>query len=199
MPRADRAIRRHGHACDVGSVQRRVLVGWVAGTICTGTFASVPGSSRKATPVAPGQVLSDGPLVGLNGPLRRLFDFRGQPLLINVWASWCGPCRGEMDSLERLAWREHGTSFNMIGISTDDDIGAARRLLESTNATISHFIDSRLRWETLLGASQLPLTVLVDPENRVIERIYGARQWDRAEAATSIDKAFGNHTAPRPG
>ena len=167
--------------------------------MCTGTLASVRGSSRTASAVAPGQVLSDAPLAGLNGPLRRLSDFRGQHLLINVWASWCGPCRGEMASLERLAWREHGTSFNMIGISTDDDVGAAKRFLESTNATISHFIDSHLRWERALGASQLPLTVLVDSENRVIERIYGARQWDSPEAATWIDKAFGNHVAPRPG
>jgi hypothetical protein len=102
-----------------------------------------------------------------------------------------------MASLERLAWRDQGTSFNMIGISTDDDVGAARRFLESTNATISQFIDSHLRWETMLGASQLPLTVLVDSENRVVERIYGARQWDSPEAAMLIDRVLGSHATPR--
>lgn len=206
-PATARSMRPGRHACagartHSGSrqpgLQRRVLVGWIWGAMCTRALGSAPGSSRKAIAVAPGQALSDGPLVGLNGPLRRLSDFRGQPLLINVWASWCGPCRGEMASLERLAWREHGPRFDMIGISTDDDIGAARRFLESTNATISHFIDSHLRWENMLGASQLPLTVLVDSENRVIERIYGARQWDSPEAATWIDKALGSHAAPRP-
>jgi thiol-disulfide isomerase/thioredoxin len=140
--------------------------------------------------VASGQPLRDGPLVGLNGPSRRLFDFRGRPLIINVWASWCGPCRQEMASLERLAWRGDARPFDIIGISTDDDPAAARRLLASTNATIGHFIDQRLFWETMLGASQLPLTVMVDARGRVMDRVYGAQQWDGPDAAKRIARAF---------
>ncbi|HYP31641.1 MAG TPA: TlpA disulfide reductase family protein [Burkholderiaceae bacterium] len=148
------------------------------------------GSPQGVVPI--GQPLRDGPLTGLNGPSRRLSDFRGHPLIINVWASWCGPCRQEMASLERLAWRGDARSFDIVGISTDDDPAAARRLLASTNATIAHFIDQRLFWETMLGASQLPLTVLVDAHGRVLDRVYGAQQWDGPAARGLISRTFGH-------
>jgi thiol-disulfide isomerase/thioredoxin len=141
----------------------------------------------------PGQVpiganLRDATLQGLNGPPRQLSSFRGRPLLINVWASWCGPCKQEMASLERLAWQ--GQNFAIIGISTDDYADKAKSLLKDTNATISHFIDHDLQMENMLGAAQLPLTVLVDADGRVLQKIYGARQWDGADALRLINETF---------
>jgi thiol-disulfide isomerase/thioredoxin len=143
-----------------------------------------------------GGTLRDATLRGLNGPPRNLNAFRGRPLIINVWASWCGPCREEMASLERLAWRDQEHYFAIIGISTDDDADRATVLLKNTNATISQFIDSGLQMEHMLGASRLPLTVLVDTDGRVLEKIYGARQWDGADALRLIDVAF--HKKIRP-
>jgi thiol-disulfide isomerase/thioredoxin len=141
-------------------------------------------------------MLRDAMLKGLNGPPRRLSAFRGRPLIINVWASWCGPCREEMASLERLAWRDGEQYFAIIGISTDDDADKAKVMLKSANATISHFIDSDLQMENMLGASRLPLTVLIDADGRVLEKVYGARQWDGADALRLIDETF--HKSPRP-
>ncbi len=86
-----------------------------------------------------------------------------------------------MASLERLAWREGRANFAIIGISTDDDAGLARAWLGRSNATILHFIDRGLRMETLLGASRLPLTVLVSADGRVLRRVSGAQDWDGAE------------------
>lgn len=156
--------------------------------------ACVPVAVPAATPgeTAVGQVLPDAVLQGLNGPPRKLSEFRGRPLIINVWASWCGPCRAEMASLERLAWREPAGQFTIIGISTDDYPEAARAQLQRSNATISHYIDSQLRLENMLGASQLPLTVLVDAHGRVLEKVYGAREWDGPEALKLIGQAFRN-------
>jgi hypothetical protein len=99
-----------------------------------------------------------------------------------------------MVSLERLAWQEH--DFAIIGISTDDDADKASRLLKGTNATISHFLDHDLQIENMLGASQLPLTVLVDADGRILQKIYGARQWDGADALRLIDETF--HQGHRP-
>jgi hypothetical protein len=96
-----------------------------------------------------------------------------------------------MASLERLAWRGEKQYFAIIGISTDDYADRAKELLNDTNATISHFIDHDLQMENMLGASELPLTVLVDANGRVLRRIYGAREWDGADALRLIDEAFG--------
>ncbi|MGZ5714972.1 MAG: TlpA family protein disulfide reductase [Caldimonas sp.] len=160
--------------------------------------APVAAIAKTPGEVEVGQTLRDATLRGLNGPTRKLSDFRGRPVIINVWASWCGPCRQEMASLERLAWKEHATPFAIIGISTDDYPEKARRLLDGTNATISHFIDANLLLENMLGASRLPLTVLVDANGRVVDKIYGARQWDSPEAMALIGKAFAGR-GPAPG
>jgi thiol-disulfide isomerase/thioredoxin len=160
--------------------------------------ASVTLCASAAGEVAIGQVLPNAILQGLNGPVQSLASFRSRPLIINVWASWCGPCRKEMASLERLAWRAEGRDFAIIGISTDDYPEQARRLLKLSNATISHFIDTRMEMERMLGASRLPLTVLVNPDGRVLEKAYGAREWDSAGALQFIDHAFHNQkTLPK--
>jgi thiol-disulfide isomerase/thioredoxin len=137
-----------------------------------------------------GQLLRQATLQVLNGPPRQLSEFRGRPLIINVWASWCGPCRAEMASLERLAWRDEGREFAIIGISTDDFADQAREWLKHSNATISQYIDQRLQMEHMLGASTLPLTVLVDARGRVLDKIHGARDWDSAESVALVRKAF---------
>ena len=158
-------------------------------------LAAGPTSADARREVALGETLEDAALRGLNGPSRQLNSFRGRPLLINVWASWCGPCRQEMASLERLAWGGPGRYFAIIGISTDDFADKANLLLKNTNATISHFIDTELQMEHMLGASRLPLTVLVDADGRVLRRIYGAREWDSPDSVRLIDETFrrGSH------
>ena len=95
-----------------------------------------------------------------------------------------------MASLERLAWLKRARHFNIIGISTDDDPARAKTWLKESNATISQFIDTRLQMENMLGASRLPLTVLVDADGRVVDRMYGAREWDSPESLELIRKAF---------
>lgn len=157
--------------------------------------ALAQGSEKLPDEAKVGQLLQDAPMLGLNGPNRRLSDYRGRPLLINVWASWCGPCRAEMASLERLAWQEHPVPFAVIGISTDDYPERAQQLLRATNATISHFIDRKLQLESLLGASRLPLTVLVDAQGRVVDKVYGARQWDSPESRALVRDAFSARAA----
>jgi thiol-disulfide isomerase/thioredoxin len=172
----------------MGSFLRRFKPHLCALLFCFAVANSAHANPSEEVPI--GATLRDATLQGLNGPSRRLSAFRGRPLIINVWASWCGPCREEMASLERLAWREGKQHFAIIGISTDDYADKAVNLLKSAHATISHFIDARLQMENMLGASKLPLTVLVDADGRVLAKIYGARQWDGARSARFIDDTF---------
>jgi thiol-disulfide isomerase/thioredoxin len=152
----------------------------------------VMAAAHAKTPgeVAIGEAVREATLRGLNGPSRKLSELHGRPLLINVWASWCSPCREEMASLERLAWLDLARHFNIVGISTDDDPVQAGAWLKESNATISQFVDTRLQMENMLGAARVPLTVLVDADGRVVEKIYGAREWDSPESLQLIRKAF---------
>ena len=170
----------------------RVLLSLTLLLALPAALADTPGEVKV------GEILPDAVMQGLNGPSRRLSEFRGQPLIINVWASWCPPCRAEMASLERLAWLDDSAPFVVIGISTDDDREQAKAALATFNATITHFIDSRQRLENMLGASTIPLTVLVGADGRVIVKVHGARDWDGPEALELINEAFGTKlSAPR--
>ena len=164
---------------------------WVIAAICSSCVIAI-GALRAATPaeLRIGGMLRDVTLQGLNGPPKNLSAFRGEPLLINVWASWCGPCREEMASLERLAWLPRVAQFRIIGVSTDDDPAQAKAFLTFANATISQFIDNQRQIENMLGADRLPLTVLVDARGRVLEKFYGARQWDSAASLQLIGRVF---------
>lgn len=160
---------------------------------CTLVWVATPAIATAQVPpppVAIGRVLPDVRMAGLNGPAKPLSSYRGRPLIINVWASWCGPCRAEAASLERLAWSEAGAKYFIIGISTDDDRNAALKWLSHSNATIDHYIDSRLTLEHMLGASTIPLTVLVDAGGRVVARFHGARDWSSTESVRLIEGAF---------
>jgi thiol-disulfide isomerase/thioredoxin len=159
-------------------------------SVASPAFASTPGE------VPLGGVLRDVPMQGLDGPSRKFSDFRGKPLIINVWASWCGPCRDEMGSLLRLSRRYGGREFNVVGISTDDYVDRAKLFLRRFDVSYSNFIDSRLVLENMLGAERLPLTLLVDPRGVVLARFYGAKEWDSPEAVALIGKAFGLRLQP---
>jgi thiol-disulfide isomerase/thioredoxin len=168
-----------------------VLCRGIARSLLSSALVVVPlASARTPGEVQIGQVLRDATLRGLNGPSRRLADYRGHPLIINVWASWCGPCVQEMASLERLAWQDGPNPFAVIGISTDDYLDRAQAFLDRSKATIRHYIDRDLQMENMLGASTIPLTVLVDANGRVLDKIYGARQWDTPESIRMISRAF---------
>jgi thiol-disulfide isomerase/thioredoxin len=149
-----------------------------------GVLAATPGE------IPVGALLPEAQLNGLVGSPGKLSSFRGKPLLINVWASWCGPCRDEMGSIERLSRRYGGKTFNVIGISTDDDYAAAAKFVKVSGVSFPNFIDRNLVLENMLGANRLPLTVLVDAEGRVIKKISGSRAWDSPEAINLITQAF---------
>lgn len=134
-----------------------------------------------------GQTVREARMRGLNGPDRALSAYRGKALLINVWASWCGPCRAEMGTLERLAWQEQSIPFTVIGVSTDDHEAAAKSYLRASNATLNHYIDKALELENMLGADRLPLTILLDAQGKVLGKHYGAREWDTPEARAWIE------------
>lgn len=164
-----------------------IVVGVVAlllGSVCMSANAKTSGE------IDIGGMLREVRMQGLSGPSKRLADYRGKPLIINVWASWCGPCRQEIGSLERLARRYGGKQFNVIGVSTDDYPDKASGFLRAYKVTFSNFIDHELFLENMLGADHLPLTLLIDSRGMVMDKYYGAKEWDSPEALTLISKTF---------
>ncbi|KEZ75770.1 TlpA family protein disulfide reductase [Salinisphaera hydrothermalis] len=109
-----------------------------------------------------------------------LADFGGRVLLLNLWATWCIPCRKEMPSLDRLQARLGGPAFHVLALSQDkagDD--AVKRFFR--NVGIHHlrrYVDSTGRSANVLGVFVIPTTLLIDWEGREIGRYVGAADWD---------------------
>ena len=152
---------------------------------------ALPAAAATPGEVPVGGVLRDAPLYGLTLDYRKLSDFRGKPLVINVWASWCAPCRAEMGSLDRLARRHNGKQFHIIGISTDDYAEKAQAFVVGTGVSFDNYLDKNLVLENMLGANRIPLTVLVDKDGKVVRKVYGAREWDSRENKALIGQALG--------
>ena len=161
-----------------------ILVFFLAFGMPTTAFADTPGEVKI------GEHLREATLRGFHGETKKFSDYRGKPLLINVWASWCSPCRAEMGSLNRLAKRYGGKQFNVIGISTDDYGDAAELFIRKSKISFPNYLDSKVFLENMLGANTIPLTVLVDANGRVLEKVRGAHEWDSPEYVDAIGELF---------
>lgn len=157
-----------------------LLAFYLLSAISTAAFAATPGE------VPVGGYLRAAKLDGLNSTAKTFAYYKGKPLIINIWASWCGPCRAEMGSLERLAQRYNGKEFNVIGISIDDYRNKATAFLKQSGVTFENFLDSKLFLENMLGANTVPLTVFVDAEGRVLRKVRGAYEWDNPKNIEAI-------------
>jgi len=165
-------------------MRRFLLIFFLTTALSTTSSAKTPGE------VGVGDYLRKATLDGLNVKSKTFADLKGKPLIINIWASWCGPCRVEMGSLQRLAQRYDKKAFNVIGISTDDYRNKAADFIEQTKITFENFIDHKLVLENMLGANTIPLTILVDADGRVLGKVRGAYEWDKPKIIDLIGEVF---------
>lgn len=117
------------------------------------------------------------------GTPRSLADFRGKVVLLNLWATWCVPCRLEMPTLDRLQAKLGGNDFQVVALSLDQDgVPVVRDFYREIG--IQHlqiFVDEQMQAIQSLGAFGLPVTLLMDREGREIGRKAGAAEWDSPE------------------
>ena len=129
-----------------------------------------------------------------DGASLSLSDWRGKIVLLNIWATWCGPCRVEMPTLDRLQQRLGGDRFEVLALSVDrSGAGVVRRFYADTGIeALNLYIDQTGRALRTLGVAGLPTTLLIDPEGREAGRLVGPAQWDVPEMAKSLEDYFGN-------
>jgi thiol-disulfide isomerase/thioredoxin len=142
--------------------------------------------SESTQEIPMGGYLPDVELHGLLVKSKKLSEYRGKPLIINMWASWCGPCQEEMASIQHLSTIQGGKRFSIIGISTDDDKDAAVKAMIKSKLTFENYIDRNLTFEHLLGADSIPLTIFIDAQGRIIKKIHGAQEWDSPKSLSLI-------------
>ena len=134
-------------------VQALVLV------LCAAPYAAHAVTAKDAAP--------DFTLKSMGGENLRLEEYRGQVVLINFWASWCGPCRQEMPILDRLHQRYEDTGFSVLGVNVEEDATPARKVIEKTNVTFPVLLDSEQAVSRMYDLKAMPSTVVVDRDGNV--------------------------------
>jgi peroxiredoxin len=136
---------------------RRLLLG-AALAACAG--AAVPA-------VAPAMIAPDFTLRTMGGPNLRLQEQRGQVVLVNFWATWCGPCRQEIPHLNRLHEKYRASGFQVLGVNIDDDARAATELATRLGVKFPVLLDTDKKASRLYDMSAMPATVVIDRDGRV--------------------------------
>jgi thiol-disulfide isomerase/thioredoxin len=137
-------------------------------------------ASQRGTP-APAT-----PFIGPDGKAVTLASFRGRPVLINLWATWCGPCIKELPGLDRLAGTAKGKILFVAVNQMDEPDKAASWWKERGLKNIQPYSEPDGKLSSDFGSGMLPTTVLFDAEGKEVWRVVGEMDWDSAAAAAQV-------------
>ena len=140
----------------VGRTSRMLLCAGLAFIACASVEAIAP------TAAAP-----DFTLRTMNGPNMRLAEQRGRVVMVNFWATWCGPCRQEMPHLNRLYEKYRASGFVLMGVNVDDDTRNAAELATKLGLKFPVLLDTDKGVSKLYDLSTMPSTVLIDRDGKV--------------------------------
>lgn len=181
------------------STGRRIFLGLA---VMGGLVAAVPllGSLRGETHADLDLSIHSSPrqldnlrFSGSDGTSTSLNDFRGKVVLLNVWATWCPPCREEMPTLDRLQAELGGPDFEVVALSIDrGGFPVVLDYLAAANIDrLKPYLDSAGDASSTLAQSGVPLTLLIDRQGREIGRKLGPAIWDSPE----MKQFFRSHMA----
>jgi thiol-disulfide isomerase/thioredoxin len=163
--------------------------------------------SKRLAPLAQGEVaaltmataplkLPDLAFEDANGKSKRLSDWRGRTVLLNLWATWCVPCRKEMPALDRLQTKLGGPDFEVVAVNIDTrDPDKPRNFLKEANLTrLGYFTDEKAKvfqdLKSIGRALGMPTSVLVDGQGCEIATIAGPADWASDDAVKLISAAL---------
>ncbi len=134
------------------------------------------------------ETLPDLPFLDKDGKARSLKEWNGKVVLLNLWATWCAPCRKEMPSLDRLQAELGSDTFEVVAVSADKTgVEGAKKFLDQIKvAKLGVYADPTVRIHSGLRAIGMPATLLLDARGREIGRLVGPAEWDSPEAKTLI-------------
>jgi peroxiredoxin len=149
--------------------------------LCLGTAAAACSAGKGDEPLTALPDLAAAPRLNLQTPdggRVSLSEFRGKPLIVNFWATWCPPCLAEMPSLQR-AWEQlDEEGIGVIAINVGEDAETIRKFTRQSPVTFPLPMDERSQVVQQWPVRGLPTTFVVDPKGRIAYMATGEREWD---------------------
>ncbi|MDR2783706.1 MAG: TlpA family protein disulfide reductase [Treponema sp.] len=122
----------------------------------------------------------------LDGSTQKLSGLKGNVVFLNFWATWCGPCRTEMPSMETLYQRFKDRSFVMLAIDLQEDSEDVSSFMRQMGLTFPVGIDDG-PIGSMYGISAIPTTFIIDKNGYIIATIAGSKNWNTQEVFSAID------------
>ena len=146
----------------------------------------------------PPQALPDVSFIAGDGQTKSLADWRGRVVLLNIWATWCVPCREEMPQLDQLQADLGGENFEVVAVNIDKRGGdKAKTFLEETGAAhLARYTDPSGKLFRKVRAVGMPTTLLIDRDGKEIGRLVGPADWGSAQAKRLIEAAIAVPASP---
>lgn len=180
----------------------------------TAACAAAPDTARRLDPLVKGEIaalvpartplsLADIPFRRPDGSPVSLGDFKGRVVLLNLWATWCAPCRKEMPGLDRLQAKLGGPAFEVVAVNIDtrEPEKAARFLDEIGVKSLARYADPTLGvFQTLKTRGRalgMPTTVLIDRAGCELGTMNGPAEWDTPDALRLIEAAIAGREVRR--
>ena len=132
-----------------------------------GLTLSVLAATSLASSDLTGQAAPDFALKSSSGANLRLSEYRGDVVMVNFWATWCGPCRQEMPLLDELYSRYERVGFSLLGVNIDDDSRKAMNMIAELGVSFPVLFDARKEVSQLYEVDAMPVTVLIDREGTI--------------------------------
>ncbi len=139
-------------------------------------------SSKFGRPLELGLPAPDFTFPDLNGKVVSLSDYRGKVVFVNIWATWCLPCRDEMPSMQKLYNRFKGEAFEILAVSIDSaGRNAVAPFMQELNLTFPALLDTRGDIRSLYGTTGVPESFIVDKKGNLVKKVIGAIDWATPE------------------
>jgi peroxiredoxin len=176
-----------------GFIHKCLLV-LIPGVVLVGGCSDKMGEPAQNLPspgvgVEVGLLAPDFKIKNLKGGLTGLSDYKGKVVLINFWATWCGPCRAEMPSMEALYRGYHRDDFEILAVSIDTGgEPPVRAFIEDFGFTFPVLMDHQFTVNDRYQVRVVPTSILIDRRGVVARRLLGAKDWDEPDTRTLVDK-----------
>jgi thiol-disulfide isomerase/thioredoxin len=166
-----------------------VLVGFLATLAHAETLKermSQEGLGVAQKPIAP----IEFELPGLDGQKVKLSSLKGKVVFLNFWATWCGPCRSEMPSMQRMYEKLKSEGLEILAVDLQEDKGQVQAFARELGLHFPILLDSAGSVGAQYNARAIPTTYLIDRSGFIFARAVGARQWDSPEMLDTLRRVL---------